>query len=732
MRASSIQRKVFGVISALTACLVAFLVTYFPARHMDFVRRVTRDKAALYARVLAREAEPVVAFDDRETARELFQATSQDADIRSLALVGASGAPLEISGEPSSLVAPAGLTDLRMESEPGLVRAMIPVVSHEGPRGVLFVELTTDAIAAEEARIRRTALGLGLIALLLGFVAAWAISRSLAQRLGAIARATNSVASGDLESEPIADDSSDEVGQLARSFNAMASNIRALVAQISANAANERQRLDGLVAERTARLDARNRDMRLVLDNVGQGFFTVDLAGHVSDERSVIAEKWLGKPKEGASFAEWIGQSNAHVGFWLGMGWSALADGLMPLELSLDQLPKTLERNGSCLAFAYTPIFDDGGLAKILVVISDVTSENARMRIEADQREFQNVFERIVRDRVGFTEFFAEASELVGAIGAAPDVLTVELRRALHTLKGNSAIFGLTTLTRACHALEDTMAETGRPPTEEQRQDIARIWASFTARARMLLGHQETNRIEVDRTEYDRLLANVCRGMPRGQFVRELAMWSLEPTKRRLERLADQARATAARLGKPDLRVEIEHHDLRTSSERWAPFWAAFTHVLRNAIDHGIEDPEKRAALGKTEGGLITLRTLREKGRFVVEVEDDGRGIDWGAVRSRANVLGFEATTDAQLADLLFADGFSTKHETTELSGRGVGLGAARAQCTMLGGSVSVRTAIGQGTTFRFSLPEAAMLPSNGLPGITPSRTSLPAVAALG
>ncbi|MEO7112154.1 MAG: ATP-binding protein [Polyangiaceae bacterium] len=707
---SSIQRKIFAVICALTTCLVAFLATYFPQQEMRYVQHRLENRAVIYARLLSKQSEPAVAFNDRQTARELFDATAQDKDIHALALLSSSGQTIEVSGEPSSLEVPADLVEPRMEIFPDLIRLVTPVVSAEGPRGVLIVELGTETIELERTRVQRTALIAGFFALLAGLISAWAISRSIGKRLGAIAEATKAVAAGDLNHAQLTDHASDEIGQLARSFNAMSSNIGTLVEQISTAAANEKERLDALVRERTAQLDARNNDMRFVLDHVGQGFFTVEPNGSISRERSAIAETWLGAPPANATLAQWVDQVDPRVSTWMQIGWDALTADIMPMELSLDQLPKSLMRGSTSLAFAYSPIMVDGALSRVLVVISDVTSEIARERSEAAQREFQAVFERIVRDKSGFVEFVDEATELVSLIDTPHLRLTIALRRAIHTLKGNCAIFGLATIAEACHALEDSITETNLPPTGEQRTALAALWSAFTTKVQMLTTGDGPPKVETEKKYYDRLLDDIASGVSRRELLRDLLSWKLEPTSRRLTRFGEQARSLAARLGKPDLLVVIEHNDLRLSADGWAPFWSAFAHVLRNAVDHGIESQEERVALGKSENGALTLRSFRRGGAFIVEVEDDGRGIDWTAVAERAHALGLPASNAKELAEVIFADGLSTKQDVTESSGRGVGLGAARAECMALGGSVSIQTEQGVGTCFRFSFPESTMV----------------------
>src|SRR5262249_37181984 len=149
-----------------------------------------------------------------------------------------------------------------------------------------------------------------------------------------------------------------------------------------------------------------------------------------------------------------------------------------------------------------------------------------------------------------------------------------------------------------------------------------------------------------------------------------------EPVARRFELLAGQARHIAERLGKGDVVVQVDAEGLRLEGQRWAPFWASFVHLLRNAVDHGIETPDERRRAGKPPAGCLTLSARAAGGQVVIEVADDGRGIDWDRVRSKATERGIAASSTDELAAALLEGGLSTKAEATLYSGRGAGLSA--------------------------------------------------------
>ena len=134
-------------------------------------------------------------------------------------------------------------------------------------------------------------------------------------------------------------------------------------------------------------------------------------------------------------------------------------------------------------------------------------------------------------------------------------------------------------------------------------------------------------------------------------------------------------------------------------------------HILRNAVDHGIEPPEERVALGKPRKGTVRLSAAHRENQVIITVKDDGRGIDAERLRESAVRKGLvpeevaKRLADEQALDLIFLPGFSTKEQVSEVSGRGVGMDVVRTNLKRINGSVEVRTQVGKGTCFRLRLP---------------------------
>ena len=132
------------------------------------------------------------------------------------------------------------------------------------------------------------------------------------------------------------------------------------------------------------------------------------------------------------------------------------------------------------------------------------------------------------------------------------------------------------------------------------------------------------------------------------------------------------------------------------------------THLVRNSVDHGIETPEKRRAAGKSETGTLTLSASHKGGSIVIEVTDDGAGLNRDKLLAKAAKNGLsvsENMTDSEVFNLIFAPGFSTAEVVTDVSGRGVGMDVVKRNITAMNGAVEIRSALGYGTTISIALP---------------------------
>jgi two-component system chemotaxis sensor kinase CheA len=703
----SIRFRLFVATFAVVAAIVSALLVYLSTKHVASLNRSLESKAIAYGSLLAKETESAIAFDDRETAREEFAAASQDGEVRAIALFKADGNALHAYGDPieGTPTVAEGPTSPTLSHLPGAVRVTAPVVSKEGPRGVVVLELSTESVEREKTSVRKAALCAFVVAMLAAALGANYIGRSLAKRLAILGKATKRVASGDLDAPPVVDAGADELAELAASFNSMQSSLKGHVELLQRSAEEEQARLDRLVRERTLALAARNDEMQLVLDNVSQGLFTVDASGKLLGERSKATEMLLGDTVRASTLWELLGGTDSSFTSSVRSAWEQVSDGILPLELVLDQLPSTFRRGERCFRVEYTPILQGEALHRALVIVTDCTSEMASQRARSEQDETLRIFERVASDRRGFLDFVTDASRLVKTIAESPTVPTSEVKRAIHTLKGNSAIMGIEHVAHLCHELENEIAEGGELRPSDVRS-LESAWTSVTDKVGGFANGLKTGAI-VTPEDLAELAAAVRRGLGRSALIERITRLGLEPARPHLERLGEHASRLAGRLDKPVF-VAIEDADVRLFDADFGPWFSSLVHVVRNAIDHGIESPEERRASGKSPEGSIVFRATESTTEVVFEIGDDGRGIDWVVVSEKAKRVGLPCSSAREAFEVLFHDGFSTRDEVTELSGRGVGLGAVRESCRALGGEASIQSMRGKGTTLTFRFPKPA------------------------
>lgn len=262
---------------------------------------------------------------------------------------------------------------------------------------------------------------------------------------------------------------------------------------------------------------------------------------------------------------------------------------------------------------------------------------------------------------------------------------------------------------------QESRADEGRAPETELTSSTVRVPVPVLDRLGRL-----AEEMLVTRNRITALAANLQDGELIGAskklsvMVSELqdiaALTRLQPISSLFSQMPRVVRDAARATGKEvDLiidggRLEVDRRILQELRD-------PLVHLLRNAVDHGIESPDRRIAYGKPSRGRITLRALREGSNLVIEVSDDGKGIDYEIVRQKAVERGFisarEAATltETELNAFLLRPGFSTRDEATELSGRGVGLDVVAVRMQELGGNLTLHSTPGQGTTVRLVVP---------------------------
>lgn len=341
----------------------------------------------------------------------------------------------------------------------------------------------------------------------------------------------------------------------------------------------------------------------------------------------------------------------------------------------------------------------------------------------------------------------AAAAEL--SLGVAPKDALQSALRALHAVKGAAAVAGFADLRESCHRSEgriQRIAACGRSalPTlvAEVRIAADSIEELLIERMRNQADNQQNTALSVasvpiaklaqELSTLSDLLAAYARGdshesvggvhkaLSRARdLIGEVELRlhaSTAPQRQRerepLEHLAARLRSAFRALARESGKhagIEIQMPDMEMDSAVVGALFDPLVQLLRNALEHGIEPPEVRAAAGKPERGTVLVRVFRRGHETIVEVFDDGRGIATSEVRQRASQLGMHIADDADeqaVLQAIFAPGFSLRELPDARAGRGIGLDSVRCTLQRLGGDVIVASTPGIGACFRLSLPD--------------------------
>ena len=525
-----------------------------------------------------------VAFRDEASTNTVLEKLAAEPTTNSAAVYVDDGQRMTAWTREGAEALPEALTSASAPFGSDLVITR-PIASPEGAVGTLVVRYSTADVVARTWRFLAIAGFVLLVSILLASLAAGRLQRLISNPVTTLVDAADRVQKEADYSIRAPVHGKDELGKLAGAFNDMLAGIQARDADLIAH----QEGLEATVAERTRDLDQRNAAMRLVLDNVDQGFVTLDANGQLSPERSAAFDAWFGAPEQGVGLAAHLAGAGSDFEGWYDLAWEAIREDFMPLEVSISQLPSTLERDGKTFTLGWQPLLDGEVLQGILVVVSDVTAELERERADQEQRELVRAFRATREDRAGFEGFFTEASRIVHNLAAGGvNVEPALMQRQVHTLKGNAGLFEIGSLVEPCHVLEDLLQQ-GEPPQQPLVDAIVQAWHGFERRTALF--RTSNDEIRVPLSAWEALAADVRSGISGAALTQRLEELTWESVQGRLEGLAKRGERLAGRLGKE---VEtVVDADVRVPTGEFDGLFSAMVHAVRNAVDHGVASPHK-------------------------------------------------------------------------------------------------------------------------------------------
>lgn len=539
--------------------------------------------------------------------------------------------------------------------------------------------------------------------------------------------------SGDINQVNFADSDYEFVASAATSLVTTIKNIR-MVEVIEAH----NRDLEQKVTERTAALKQKNDDIANMLQNMNQGLFTITENGIVHSEYAKYLETILQTDhiaqrnfidllfEHATASQDIIDQVATSVESIVGEDTLIYEfnEHLLIPDLTL-HFPGTEEK---LIELDWNPIIDESDtVTKLMVTVRDVTALRA-LQAKADaQRDELSVIGEVLAVEAGkfdaflagSREFLARCRTLIEKTTSKNSDIIAELFRNMHTIKGNARTYGLKKITETVHLIENTYDHLRREPDSAWQPDV--LLAELNDADQMIeyyatvfyekLGRgADTHVVKLPRERVKRLVTH-CQQLASNVLPTDLIPFldetyttlisaDAKPVTDVLSGVLTSVASLANELGKPQPRIDIQNGGLLVQNDIHDLLNNIFMHVMRNAMDHGIESPEQRRAAGKAEQGLITLSTQETEDTVTFSVSDDGKGIALTRIYQKAIEQGLYTAEDprpaaSDIANLIFASGFSTAEQVTEVSGRGVGMDAVKAFLEAQGGSIEVVLAEG-------------------------------------
>jgi two-component system chemotaxis sensor kinase CheA len=479
--------------------------------------------------------------------------------------------------------------------------------------------------------------------------------------------------------------------------------------------------LEKMVEERTTQIREMNSQLNALINSLDEGFLIFDKQGLCKAIYTKSCETLLECTPAGKEIWDVLQLRLDEVDAfkkWL----QTLFSEMLPFEdLSPLGPDRYAHSGGREISLEYFPIrSEDGTIQDIVMVASDITELLTAQREAEMEKQYAKFVLHLMRNRRELSRFVLDLNGLIVSLKAMvqQDRIDIEsLFRVLHTIKGGAASFAVHHLATCSHQAEDILDDYKRNPSTEgldkirnQAKLIEKSAEQFHQEIKSIIGSALSDEkvIELTYTKALQLLKeiNQLKSVSEAQaYLIEAVLY--EPIKNVFTSLDEQMQSLADELGKEIHKVDILNGDVRVDSETYRGVLNSLVHAFRNSMDHGIESPEERKALGKDPKGKMRLEFQLTGKEFIIKLTDDGRGIDPKKIRAKLESLGRSTAgmSDIEVIQQVFEPSFTTKETVSQLSGRGVGMDAIKAEVVALGGKVSIASSLGYGTQLTCRIP---------------------------
>jgi two-component system chemotaxis sensor kinase CheA len=485
----------------------------------------------------------------------------------------------------------------------------------------------------------------------------------------------------------------------------------------------ELQAKDQALENAHSELDSQHRLVSTMLESIDEAFLVLDEDGVCRNQPSKRAKDMFGLDPRGLHLAEVTHLENETAKT---MSWYKsmfMLEAVRASNLSEDPTQLDLKIDERMLKLKFHPMRNEKGeLLNLVMTASDVTREVEAEREANEERDRAKMILRIQDHRSGFRPLLIEFETLIEAMkGFSLDKIS-EIKRTLHTLKGASALYGVPYLSKLVHGIELKIKNV-------HDNDLATVvreqavffsnefygWQNRELNLLTQLGVFEGEIIEVSRRKLeaikgtyagDQKIAWLCE-----KIISELSQVEFGDLFREFEFQIEHVATKLGKLVDFDVQPALST-PLYVIPQTLREPVRALLHLFNNSVDHGIEAPDQRRAMGKIDRGRISVRYKRvvESGKDYVQIliEDDGGGINLLKVREalKKRGRGLElAKADLEVAMHVFDEGLSTRDSVIEVSGLGVGMGSVRSSILRARGKIRILRTNSAGTLFEVLLP---------------------------
>lgn len=455
----------------------------------------------------------------------------------------------------------------------------------------------------------------------------------------------------------------------------------------------------------------RTRALTTILDNVTCGFLVVDQNLRVCEGYTRSCAELLGCEQiAGRDLIELLGVSDEAQASWIRMSFEQALDGMLPDEVCFGQMPQRFALHGRVLRVDARALRDSAHeLEGVLLTLTDITS------LEAAEREAHDnqVLIGILKQRDAFGAFISETRASLASAREEIDTSPVLVRRVVHTIKGNAGSYGLERVVQLIHEIE-SQSTIGLADIARIEKAVRAFLAKHYSVLELRYEAERQNVFEVTQASVNALMT-IVQSQP--AELSSIELWTAHLLLKRAEMVIGPVRALVTNLCQrleKQVEFELEGGDVLVDERYVGPIFRTLPHLLRNALDHGIEPSDERGA--KPAPGRLQLCIEETPTDWLVKVVDDGRGIDTERLGTKAVERGLISPSElSQMSHeekqrLIFLDGLSTAHTATEISGRGVGMAAVLDAIRQVRGHIRVQSALGAGTTIVLSIPKPQVL----------------------